>query len=205
LSRFGRFVRPPADDGRMTTVRFNIGAAFPADKPVARFVTLLAMMSNDWLRLIQEMMDALEEDHPESAARRLMLFRQQAALQHEAATRLQDAPRHFHEIRHFMAGLAPDAHADHDIIVGGTDPASPHYLGDWLKQHRHVTFHYPVLQRDKAPAGQEELHDALTRAAGQEGTITFTENVFSTVRFRFADEVVVKWLADVETQPELRS
>jgi hypothetical protein len=32
----------------VTTVRFKIGAAFPAEDPVARFVTALAMMSNDW-------------------------------------------------------------------------------------------------------------------------------------------------------------
>jgi hypothetical protein len=30
--------------------RFQIGAVFPADDPVARFVTVLAMMSNCWHR-----------------------------------------------------------------------------------------------------------------------------------------------------------
>jgi hypothetical protein len=181
----------------VTALRFTIGTAFPASNPVARFVTVLAMMSNDWLRLIQDLL-ALESDDVESVARRIGLFRQQAALHHEAVDRLQDAPRQFNEIRQFMDSLDAAAEAEYDIIIGGTDPASPHYLGDWLEKHRHVTFHYPVLQRDKAAAGQEELHDALTRAAQHDGTIAYTDDALLSVRFRFADEVTVQWLPPEE-------
>ncbi len=39
-----------------TTLRFTIGDAFPADDPVARFVTVLAMMSNDWSRFVDQML-----------------------------------------------------------------------------------------------------------------------------------------------------
>ena len=130
----------------------------------------------------------------ESVARRISLFQQQAALHHEAVDRLQDAPRHFHEIRQFMDSLDAEARAEYAILLGGIDPASRHYLGDWLAKHRNVTFHYPELQRDEAAAGQEELHDALTRAAPNEGTITYTDGSAITIRFRFADEVTVQWL-----------
>jgi hypothetical protein len=41
----------------MTVIRFKIGDAFPASDPVARFITGLAMISNDWLRLVTDMLD----------------------------------------------------------------------------------------------------------------------------------------------------
>jgi hypothetical protein len=186
----------------MTTMRFNIGTAFSAENPVARFVTVLAMMSNDWLRIMQEMV-TLDSDEPETQARHIMLFRQQAALHHEAAARLVDAPSQFVEVRTFMDGLPPEAAADRDIVIGGIKPSSPHYLGDWHEAHRHVTFHHPVLQRDRAAAGAEELHNGLTGAASHEGTITWTEGQFGSVRFGFADEVVVQWLPDAEKQADL--
>jgi hypothetical protein len=186
----------------MPTIRFKIGTGFPAGNPVARLVTVLAMMSNDWLRIMQEMV-TLEGDDPETQARHIMLFRQQAALHHEAADRLADAPRQFAELRTFMDGLSTEAKADLGIIIGGIDPSSPHYLGDWYEKHRHVTFHYPVLQRDRAAAGAEELHNALTDAASLEGTVTWTDGEFGSVRFGFADEVVVQWLPDAETQGDL--
>jgi hypothetical protein len=50
----------------MTIIRFKIGDAFPASDPVARFLTGLAMISNDWLRSIEEMLklgDAVERVH----------------------------------------------------------------------------------------------------------------------------------------------
>jgi hypothetical protein len=186
----------------MTTVRFDIGTAFPAENPVARFVTVLAMMSNDWLRIMLQMV-TVDGDDPETQAHHIMLFREQAALHHEAADRLVDAPRQFAEIRTFMDGLPSEATADRAIILDGIDPSSPHYLGDWYEAHRHVTFHYPVLQRDRAAAGAEELHNALTAAASLEGTITWTEGQFGSVRFGFADEVVVQWLPDAATQANL--
>jgi hypothetical protein len=186
----------------MPTIRFKIGTAFPASNPIARFVTVLAMMSNDWLRIMQEMV-TLDGDDPETRARHIMLFRQQAALHHEAADRLDDAPGRFTEIRTFMASLPREAQADLAIVLAGNDPVSEHYLGDWHAQHRHVTFHYPILHPDRAAAGAEELHNALTAAAHLDGTITWTEDAFGSVRFGFADEVVVQWLPDGETQAEL--
>lgn len=69
----------------MPKVTFKIGEAFPASDPVARFITVLGMMSNDWLRSIAEML-ALDDSDQDSEGRRLSLFRQQASLHHEAAT-----------------------------------------------------------------------------------------------------------------------
>jgi hypothetical protein len=77
-----------------TTLRFTIGDAFPADDPVARFVTVLAMMSNDWLRLVKQML-ASDDDPGEADAAGLLVmsFRFQAALHAEAAGFIGDARR----------------------------------------------------------------------------------------------------------------
>lgn len=182
----------------MQTLRFKIGDAFPASDPVARFINVVAMMSNDWLRSTADMM-ALDDADPDAPARRLMLFRQQAALHHEAATFITKSRRRFPEIRAFIDGLDQDARDECDQIVGGIDPTSSHYHGDWLADHRNVTFHYPEMHPDKAAHGQEEITEALEAASGLEGTITMSES-FGSVRFRFADEVAVQWLPDAATQ-----
>jgi hypothetical protein len=47
----------------MPEATFKIGDTFPADDPVARFVTVLAMISNDWQRLAQRMIE-LDDARP---------------------------------------------------------------------------------------------------------------------------------------------
>jgi hypothetical protein len=72
------------DDALVTTLRFTIGEAFPASDSVARFITVLAMMSNDWLRLMSAMLE-IKDWHRDAEGLRIMSFRQQTALHHEAA------------------------------------------------------------------------------------------------------------------------
>jgi hypothetical protein len=185
----------------MTTLRFNIGEAFPADDSVARFITVVAMMSNDWLRLIEDMM-ALEDADPDAVGRRILSFRQQAALHDEAARFIADARRRLPAVDEFIKRLNADAQADCERVTGGVDPKSKHYLGDWLADHRSVTFHYPEMHPDKAAHGKEEIMQALQDAASLEATITF-EAHFGSARFGFADEVAVQWLPDGQTQAHL--
>jgi hypothetical protein len=182
-------------------LRFNIGNAFPPDDPVARFVTVLAMMSNDWLRIIHELV-SLTGDDEEAGARRIMLFRQQAALHHEAAAWLKDAPQRFEAIADFMAGLDHHARADIEVVVGGQEASSEFYIGDWHEKHCHVTFHYPIVHSDRAAAGAKELYNALRAAAHIDSTISWQEDEFGSVRFCFADEVTVQWLPDAKSQSE---
>lgn len=185
-----------------TTIRFaRIGDVFPADDAVARFLTVVAMMSNDWVRLIYDML-ALDDDAPDAVARRIMSFRQQAALHDEAARFIADARRRFPEVDAFIQPLDRDAQSECDQIVGGIDPRSPHYHGEWLTDHRNITFHYPEMHPDKAGHGTEEITEALKAAAEHEGTITFSQGLGS-VRFGFADEVAVQWLPDVDNEVHL--
>lgn len=185
----------------MPTLKFKIGEAFPAGDPVARFVTVVAMMSNDWLREMAQMLEILDW-HVDAEGRRVMSFRKQAASFHEATDFLSEARRRFPEVDAFVSGLSADARQEYDRVVAGTDPKSEHYVGDWLADHRHVTFHYARMHPDRAESGKEEISLALEAAADIEGTIAFEQN-FGSVRFNFADEVAVQWLPDTEEKEKI--
>lgn len=180
----------------MTVIRFKIGDAFPADDPVARFITGLAMISNDWLRSLEDMF-GLEGDTPEELGRRVSLFRRQAALVQEAATFITDARRMFPEVATFVDALGAEARGGCDRVIGAVDPRSADYLGDWLESHRNVTHHYPKMHPNAAEHGQEEMANALADAADIESTIDSGQR-FGDARFRYADEVGVQLLPSLE-------
>jgi hypothetical protein len=184
----------------MSGLRFKIGDAFPADDPVARFVTGLAMICNDWLRFMGDFASLAEaaegEDDDEAGARHVAVFRVQAALLHEAAAFVAQARRKFPEIARFIDGLDDQARSDYGRLVGVLDTASD-VLGPWLKHHRDVTFHYPELDPNKARNGNEEMTYALTKAARIDGEIKEVDGAFGTVRFYFADQVGAQLLPDV--------
>lgn len=184
----------------MPTIRFEkIGDGFPAGDSVARFVTVLAMVSNDANRSIDELLE-VEDGPPDSGARRMMLFRQQASFFFEAATFIGEASSRFPEVRDFIAGLPQEARDECAQVVGGIDPSSTHYVGDWLRDHRNVTFHYSEMHPDKAAHGKEEIAQALEDAAELPGTV-YVSDELGGVRFWFADEVVAQWLPPDESKP----
>jgi hypothetical protein len=176
----------------MTLIRFKIGNAFPACDPVARFITGLAMISNDWLRSVEDMFK-VEGDTPEEIGRRILLFRRQAALVHEAATFITDARRMFPQVASFIDGLEAKARDGCERVIGAVESGSPHYLGEWLENHRNVTHHYPKMHPAAAQHGQEEMASALAEAADIESTIDSGQR-FGEARFRYADEVGVQLL-----------
>lgn len=176
----------------MTVIRFKIGEAFPADDPVARFITGLAMISNDWLRSLEDMF-GLEGESAEETGRRVSLFRRQAALVHEAATFITDARRMFPAVARFVDGLDTETRDRCERLIAAVDRSSPGYLGDWMEGHRNVTHHYPKMHPDAARHGHEEMATALAAAAGIESTIDSGKR-FGDARFRYADEVGVQLL-----------
>jgi hypothetical protein len=176
----------------MTVIRFKIGDAFPASDPVARFITGLAMISNDWLRSVEDMFK-LEIDTPEEMGRRISLFRRQAALVHEAATFITDTRRMFPQVASFIDGLEVKARDGCGRVIGAVDSGSPYYLGEWLEDHRNVTHHYPKMHPAAAQHDREEMTSALAEAAEIESTIDSGQR-FGEARFRYADEVGVQLL-----------
>jgi hypothetical protein len=170
-------------------LRFQIGDAFPADDPIARWLTVLAMASNDFFRMFRWV------DHAEDAGEQLLAYRIQAAALFEAATHLSDTIRQEPSAKSFYDALPPEARKAGDRVLAAVDPKSEHYIGDWARPHRNVTYHYPAMNPAKAAAGKSEIKIALERAAHLEGSIT-AEGTFGSVRFDFADEVAVQFLPD---------
>jgi len=168
---------------------FRIGEAFPADDPVARWLTVLAMASNDFFRMFRWV------DCAETLGTRLLAFRIQAAAIFEAATNLREAIRLVPEVRSFCGSLVTEGREAADRIVAAVDKKSEHYIGDWAEPHRNLTFHYPKMHPKAAEHGNEEIKTALKCAADLEGAIT-ADDSFGSVRFGFADEVALKFLPD---------
>jgi hypothetical protein len=160
-------------------------------------MTVLAMIANNALRLIawQNELDAKSRDGqaPDGAGTGVLLFRLQAALLSEATAFIGDAQHWFPEIKAFVAGPSVDCRER----LASLNSFSTTALEQWMRQHRHITFHYPELHPDKAAAGKEEITLALANAAELDGTISFGDGHHS-VRYGFADEVVVQWLPDAD-------
>ena len=154
----------------MEILRFRIGDGFPAGLPLARFIAVLGMISNDWLRSTEDLLklDDADVDDADRPARRVALFRQQAALHHEAVLFLVNARKRFPEIDELIDSLPLEAQEEYDRVVGAVDPSSEHYLGDWFREHRNVTFHYPEMHPEKSQHGAEEITEALRAAADLE-------------------------------------
>jgi len=166
---------------------FQIGEVLPADDVVARFVTVLGMVVNDWHRSMSFMNDSLEEP-ADGEGVRMMLFRQQVAYLHEAAKFVADAQHHNVGVERFVASLDVEARGELDAAM-----ATASELDTWLESQRNVTFHYPKVVQAAHEHDDEELGTALAAAAGQEGTIT-AEGPAGAVRFEFADVVALELL-----------
>jgi len=185
----------------MPSISFKIGDAFPADDPVARFMTIVAMISNDWQRLAQRMVElddaecAHEDARAEHAALLVENYRLQGALHYEAVRCLKLAYERFGEIRTFVDGLTAEAIEEYRLVVGGVVPYSPHYHGKWLPNARNATFHYSKLNR------RERVGMGLTATAEEIGVISF-DDAIATVRFGFADKVALEWLGGSKPEAE---
>jgi hypothetical protein len=182
----------------MTESTFNIGAACPADNAVARFVTVLGIVNNEWHRSMYLM--NLTQDDPDGAGIRLQLTRSQAASLLEATKFVTDSRKRFPEVEAFVNGLDANAQQNLDRLSAALDPNSPHFM-DWLKDHRDVTNHFPKLHPAAYANGDEEIANALANAAPHTGTIT-TGETQAKERFGFADGVAVQLLPDIVKNPD---
>ncbi len=191
----------------MPSYTFDIGEAFPESDPVARFVTVLAMVINDWHRTMDRMASVANADpdskDPEAIGIKVGLARQEAAACFEAMKFIADSRRRFPEVEAFVKGMGPKAQEYIAAVEAGVDQQSPEYQ-DWLEGHRNVTSHYPEISPKKYAAGKEEIANALKRAADVEarGSVTVGDRD-STLRFHYADEVAVQLLPDVTKTPRL--
>jgi hypothetical protein len=164
-----------------TTTRFIIGDAFPASDPVAEFVTHLAMMSNDTLRLLSRVpfRGGYYFDAPEL---RVVSLRVQAALQHEVAETIRATQTSSGEVRVFLSSLPLAARTDLELVIrrepDGFSP--PDRAG-------------PRLGEIRAYGG--DVAGALAAVAEMEGTIT-ARGPDDILRFDFADEIAERVLPE---------
>src|SRR3974377_1151235 len=113
----------------MRRLSFKIGEAFPANSTVAHFVTVLAMIGNDWRRTMRAMNPAPEDDGP---GVRLLFVRQQLAYLHGAPKSLihcEGQP----PVQEFIAGLSASARKQYAAVM-----APPDRLRRLLKTQRNV-------------------------------------------------------------------
>jgi hypothetical protein len=146
-----------------------IAEGFPADDPVAQFVTPAAMISDGWQRLVTSMDNAEGSDQ---VGRELLGYRMQAALHYEAAQFLREALK-VPGVEEFVAGLPRPARNDFDFVLAGLDSdpevghGTPQRLGDRPPIETGTPdtppSHAPTLARRVLP--RESTHAALpTRA-----------------------------------------
>lgn len=179
---------------------FVLGEVFPAEDPVARFVTAMAIAHNDMSRLYVWAVDG-----DETTAENIHAFRLHAAIYFEAAVHLKETPRRFPVVRDFLAALPMDAQQDLSHVIGTVTAGNTRFL-DWAEPHRNVTHHVAEMHPDKFDAGKEELGNAIRAAAALETSISFGDDT-TPGHYHFADEVAVQFFpetSDHEAMIDLR-
>jgi hypothetical protein len=164
---------------------FRIGDDFPADDPVARYVTVLAMIYNDWRRTAEAMGGA--GSGAEGMGVRLLHFRQVVGYSHEATTFMKGARKRYPKIDAFVSGLDVEVLEHYDRMFVALRP-----VREWVRRQRNAAFHYPsvIPWKGQAPDFDTRFADALA-AAADEASSARLGNSYREVRFEFADAVAV--------------
>ena len=163
---------------------FPIGEVFPAEDPVARFLSVIAMNTNDLIRV-----QLLFTEHEEPGTR-LLLLRIDAALLWEIATFI-DESRASPEVTTFLDGLPRRTRDLLSSAMEGVRGTGQTSFGKELAHIRNQMFHYPGIRTDRPD--REPLHRALTSAADLTGSLG--GQPVENFRFGFADEIAVKLLS----------
>jgi hypothetical protein len=179
-------------DSRHHGIGFKIGEAFPADDPIARWATALAMAANDAVYLNVHM---IEGDLPPELD--VYYFRLVASHFIEAVDWIRDTRRIWPEIDQFIQSLDEDSQARCDRLLAFADKKHPLY--EMLRRSRNTLFHYPVMHPERESAGAEELANAMDDAKDLEGWIEDGGH-YATFRATFADTVALQFLTGSEEE-----
>lgn len=179
-----------ADDNIRHEWRFKIGAAFPSESPLARFIVAVGGALND--NVLSNSFFVKSEEPFEH----LYFFNLASSHLYEAAEILRKAHREWEEVRDFVAGLDEDRRKEFERIAALADPAAD-WPGPRLKEIRNSFFHYLRLDRAAAEAGHLPLAHGLHAAADVEGVLVSDPTwPLSGIRALFADEVAIKTVTD---------
>lgn len=144
-------------------VRFRIGDVFPADDVVARFLTGLALSTNDLIRVQSYVVSEQDE------ARQLFLFRQNACYVWETALFVRDG-RQLNPVEGFVASLSETARGHLDRAMAGILSPGQSDFGRDLAFIRNHAFHYPELHPERLD--RDALHTALAGVTNEESSIS---------------------------------
>jgi hypothetical protein len=197
-----------AEDGQI--VRFKIGEAFPADDPLARWMTVCAMAGNDLLLVNRWLIPKLKEEERSEPYENVYLGRLAAAHLFEAATFLKKSDKRLAVVRELVAGLNEDAQAAYrQLLVVGDGGSGEFY--DQLKHARNMFFHYQELLQPENE-DYEHLKQSMAGHATDEeekgierGKIEDIPPSITGFRSFFADDVAVEMMMPGDTEKELPS
>lgn len=165
-------------------IRFRTGDLFPADEPVARWLTVCAMALNDLLLVNRWLVPNLREDG--LAYMNVYLARLGAAHVFEISKFLHQSERKVPDVRDFLAELGDDERAAYERFkaVGptGTEP-----FASQLEHARNQFFHYAELLPDAEDF--EKLKMAMSSHADTVGQIHDPGKFVEGFRALFADDI----------------
>jgi hypothetical protein len=194
-----------AQEGQI--IRFKIGEAFPADDPLARWMTVCAMAANDLLLVNRWLIPKLKEEEPSEPYESTYLGRLAAAHLFEAATFLKKSDKRLPAVHGLVAGLSDDAQVAYAELLAIGDGGSGKFYGQ-LKHARNMVFHYQALIQ-----GESEDYEHLKLAmAGhatdeeeqgiQRGKIEDIPPPITGFRSFFADDVATEMLLPGDTEKD---
>lgn len=171
---------------RLQWARFQIGAAFPADSILARWVAGLTMIANDLIHTNVTLINTLDSGNAAESSDATFYFWLACAQYREAAEflRQKEPP----EVASFVAQLSPETLRHRAEILPSFTPFPGSFVDTVLRPLRNRLFHYPK-------ASSEELRSALAAASLQvSGVRVMGEEKVGNVRGVFADEVRARLL-----------
>lgn len=177
--------------------RFQIGAAFPSDSPLARFIVAVAGALND--NLISNTLFVQSEKPYEH----IYFFKLASSHLYEAAETLRQGHREWDVVREFVAELDEERNHEFERIVALAAPDAE-WPGSRLKAIRNSFFHYLRLDRAASDAGHLPLTHGLQAASDLEGLLVIEPGgPLSGIHATFADEVGINALTSDYADGEL--
>jgi hypothetical protein len=194
-----------AEDGQI--IRFRIGEAFPADDPLARWITVCAMALNDLLLVDRWLIPKLEGKEPSEPYETFYLGRLAAAHLFEAATFLKKSDKRVPPVKEFVAGLGEEPRLAYGQLLEIGDGGSGQFH-EQLKHSRNMVFHYQALIQGGGE-DYEHLKRAMAAHAGDEeeqgtgrGRIEDVPPPITGFRSIFADDIATEMMLPGNTEED---
>jgi len=170
-------------------IRFVDGEAFPAEDPLARWMTVCAMALNDLLLINRWLVPRLKEQIKGHSYENLYLARLAGAHLYEIAKFLEQSDRRVPEVNDFIASLGQPVQDAYKKVQSAGQRGSSDFA-DQLERARNQFFHYSQL------LPQAEDHEALKAAMDAHsetiGEIRDEGTAIDHFRAAFADDIAAE-------------